>query len=96
VAALIKRAFEQKESGKLTVWGSGKPLRQFCYIEDFCELLLWIALRKERTETIALLPPQEHSIRDLAQCIADELSIPLLEFDASKSDGQYRKTMSHK
>ena len=43
VAALIKRA--SQSTNELLVWGSGQPLRQFCYVGDLCKLTLWVALR---------------------------------------------------
>ncbi len=54
VAALIKRASQSKQ--ELIVWGSGQPLRQFCFAGDICKLVLWIALREQKTTMIALVP----------------------------------------
>ena len=93
VAALIRRASTSKD--KLLVWGSGTPLRQFCFVGDLCKLVLWIAFRPERTETIALLPAEEHSIAEMAQCVASAFNLAGIEFDRSKADGQHRKAMSN-
>ena len=71
VAALIRRASELKENEPLTVWGSGTPLRQFCYAPDLACLLLWAVFDPERhLDPLALLPAEEYSIADLARSIA--------------------------
>jgi len=82
VAALIRRAHEvaEKKGMELSVWGSGKPLRQFCYTPDVALLLLWVTLRKSEVKQsefslIALIPTEEDSIGDLAKCIANEFKI---------------------
>ena len=93
VAALIERAARSKNT--LTVWGTGSPLRQFCFVEDLCKLVMWVILRKERTETIALVPSEEYSIKQLAECVAEEFGIKDIHFDTNKADGQFRKTMSN-
>ena len=70
-AALIRRASELQEGESLTVWGSGKPLRQFCYAPDLALLLLWVTFDPEKhVEPLALLPQEEYSIAELATNIA--------------------------
>ena len=64
----------------MSVWGSGKPLRQFCYTPDLALLLLWVTMRKSEAKQsefslIALIPTEEDSIGDLAKCIANEFKI---------------------
>jgi hypothetical protein len=44
-------------------------------------------LRKERTETIALVPSEEYSIKQLAECVAKEFGIEEILFDTAKADG---------
>ena len=95
-AALIRRASELGEGEALTVWGSGKPLRQFCYAPDLALLLLWVAFDPERhLEPLALLPEEEYSIAELATNIAAQFINQEVSFDTSKADGQYRKCMSN-
>ena len=85
VAALIERSYSCEKS--LDVWGSGSPLRQFCYVVDLCKLILWVLLRDKKSSTIALVPTQENSIKELAECIAAEFGIDQINFDTSKADG---------
>eukprot|EP00353_Schmidingerella_taraikaensis_P006408 CAMPEP_0185580452 /NCGR_PEP_ID=MMETSP0434-20130131/16563_1 /TAXON_ID=626734 ORGANISM="Favella taraikaensis, Strain Fe Narragansett Bay" /NCGR_SAMPLE_ID=MMETSP0434 /ASSEMBLY_ACC=CAM_ASM_000379 /LENGTH=334 /DNA_ID=CAMNT_0028198725 /DNA_START=137 /DNA_END=1140 /DNA_ORIENTATION=- len=97
VAALIRRASELPEGAPLTVWGSGTPLRQFCYTPDLACLLLWVAFDTSvaAEDPLPLLPENEHSIGDLARFIAQEFHGHQVVFDTSKADGQFRKCMSN-
>ena len=77
------------------MWGSGKPLRQFCYTPDLALLLMWVAIRKPRNglqckddfSLISLIPEFENSIAELAQSIGNEFGIENIQFDTSKADG---------
>ncbi len=71
VAALIRRASELKEGESLTVWGSGSPLRQFCFTPDLALLLLWVTFdTRKLQEPLPLIPSEEYTIAELAQTIA--------------------------
>jgi len=95
VAALIRRASELADGEPLTVWGSGQPLRQFCYAPDLALLLLWVTFESVHlAEPLPLLSETEHSIADLARCVASEFGDRQVLFDCSKADGQARKCMS--
>ncbi|CAL1283765.1 unnamed protein product [Larinioides sclopetarius] len=40
---LIHKTYEAKKNGTpLTIWGSGKPLRQFIYSNDLARLIVWV------------------------------------------------------
>ena len=97
VAALIRRASELPQNTPLTVWGSGTPLRQFCYTPDLAVLLLWVALDTavKIDDPLPLLPEEEHSIGELATCIAKQFGDTEVVFDTTKADGQHRKCMSN-
>ena len=79
----------------LEVFGTGEPLRQFCFTPDLALLLLWTLLQPSKVELIALVPEEECTIRKLAETVAKEFGLPETKFDASKADGQFRKTMSN-
>ena len=77
------------------MWGSGKPLRQFCYTPDLALLLIWVAIRKPNNglkckddfNLISLIPESENSIAELAQNIGNEFEISKIFFDTTKADG---------
>ena len=94
IPALIHKCFlAKKENKPFVVWGSGTPLRQFIYSEDLAELILFTLFDTDEKETLILSVSEEDevSIADVAKLIAKEFDYPL-EFDTSKSDGQFKKT----
>ncbi len=80
----------------LTVFGTGKPLRQFIYSEDLAKLIVWTIEHYDSVEPLILsVPPeQEVSIAKVAELIAGEFGLEV-KYDVSKSDGQYKKTASN-
>ena len=45
---LMHKCYLAKQSGSdLTIWGSGKPLRQFIFSRDLAELVVWATLEYE-------------------------------------------------
>ena len=94
IPALIHKCYlAKKENKPFVVWGSGTPLRQFIYSEDLAELILFTLFDTDEKETLILSVSEEDevSIADVAKLIAKEFDYPL-EFDTSKSDGQFKKT----
>jgi len=70
---LIKENPEVPESEKVfTVFGSGKPLRQFVYSLDLAELMIWVLRNYDSVEPIILSvdEAQEVTIYEVAQAIA--------------------------
>mmetsp|Transcript_47866 Transcript_47866/g.95905 ORF Transcript_47866/g.95905 Transcript_47866/m.95905 type:complete len:320 (+) Transcript_47866:13-972(+) len=90
-----------KEKGEnLTVWGSGKPLRQFIFSRDLADCVIWATLVYDGQQSLMLSPDEEDeiSIATLATTVATCMDFPLdkLVFDTSKADGQFKKTVSNK
>eukprot|EP00026_Physarum_polycephalum_P012567 Phypoly_transcript_12889.p1 GENE.Phypoly_transcript_12889~~Phypoly_transcript_12889.p1 ORF type:complete len:201 (+),score=36.12 Phypoly_transcript_12889:488-1090(+) len=84
----------------LTVWGSGKPLRQFIFSEDLAGLIVWVLDKYEDLSQPIILSVGEEdevSIRDVAEMVAEAMNFKgKLVFDTTKSDGQFKKTASNK
>jgi GDP-L-fucose synthase len=100
VPGLIHKAWQAVQSGgKLTIWGTGSPLRQFIHSSDLAQLTLWVAREYTEVDPIILAPDEdsEVSIADVAYMVADAFELPRdrVVFDDSKSDGQYKKTASN-
>jgi len=60
-------------SGKpLTIWGTGKPLRQFIYSRDLARLIVWTLREYRETDPIILAVGEEDeiSIKEAAEKIA--------------------------
>ena len=96
---LIHKAFVAKRDGTpFTVWGTGRPLRQFIYNVDLGELMVWALRNYPETAPIILSVGEEDevSIADAARCVVDGMGFKgELVFDATKSDGQFRKVASN-
>jgi nucleoside-diphosphate-sugar epimerase len=105
VPALIRRFHEAKENklDEVEVWGSGKPMREFLYVDDMAEASLFVhnldlATFLENTEPmlshINVGTGIDITIKDLAENIMDVVGfVGKLVFDPSKPDGTMRKLM---
>jgi len=92
VADLMMRV--QKRPKKLTVWGSGKPTREFLYIDDAVDGIL-ACINAPAGEMINIGSGVETSISSLAKHIlaAFDHRAPVV-LDRTKPDGQPRKVLS--
>lgn len=95
VPGLIHKFYKAKKENKpVTVWGSGKPLRQFIYNYDIGRLIMWVVREYKEVAPVILSVDEkdEVSIGDVANMIADAIDYHNIEYDTSKADGQYKKT----
>uniref|UniRef100_A0A8C0J624 GDP-L-fucose synthase n=1 Tax=Chelonoidis abingdonii TaxID=106734 RepID=A0A8C0J624_CHEAB len=96
---LIHKVYLAKKNGTaLTVWGTGKPRRQFIYSLDLARLFLWVLREYDEVEPIILSVGEEDevSIREAAESIVEAMDFKgELIFDTTKSDGQFKKTASN-
>lgn len=96
VPALIRKIYEAKQAGIDTVdiWGTGKPLREFLYVDDCADALVFLMQRYSGEGHINIGSGEEVSIIELAQTIADVVGFGgRFEFDASRPDGAPRKLL---
>jgi GDP-L-fucose synthase len=93
IPMLIHKLFLAKETKcDFTVWGSGKPLREFIYVKDVARLSEWVLNNYNESEPIILSPSFEISIRDLVDLLVNYFNFKgKVIFDDSKPDGQFRK-----
>lgn len=94
--ALIRKAYEAKQAGNrvMTVWGSGKPLREFMYADDLADACVFLMEQNYDGGLINIGSGQEISIRDLATLICKIVRYEgELVFDVSKPDGTPRKLL---
>uniref|UniRef100_A0A8C6ZVC4 GDP-L-fucose synthase n=1 Tax=Nothoprocta perdicaria TaxID=30464 RepID=A0A8C6ZVC4_NOTPE len=96
---LIHKVYLAKQTGSpLTVWGTGKPRRQFIYSLDLARLFLRVLREYDEIEPIILSVGEddEVSIKEAAETIAEAMDFKgELVFDATKADGQFKKTASN-
>ncbi|KAI3388580.1 hypothetical protein SNEBB_003793 [Seison nebaliae] len=88
----------KKNDDNFIVWGTGKPLRQFIYSRDLANLILWCLDNYKENEPLILAVDEkdEISIKDAAVTIAKAMKYEKdLQFDTTKSDGQFKKTANN-
>ncbi|MBD23069.1 MAG: GDP-fucose synthetase [Alphaproteobacteria bacterium] len=98
-AALIDRFHFAKEKQEKTVlvWGSGKPLREFLFVDDMAEACIFLAESYNSNEPINVGTGKEISIKEFAQLIKKTTSYKgKIIFDKTKPDGIYRKLLNVK
>ncbi|MEM1238306.1 MAG: GDP-L-fucose synthase [Cyanobacteria bacterium P01_H01_bin.26] len=94
--ALMRKFHEAKLANQPTVevWGSGTPLREFLYVDDLAEGLLFLMDHYSGIDFVNIGTGQEVSIKDLALMIQTVVGYKgEIVFDSSKPDGTPRKLM---
>ena len=82
----------KKNKTDFTVWGSGKPLREFIYSKDVARLAEWTLENYEGTEPLIFSGDEEISIKELVDILVAEFKFKgKVIFDESKPDGQSKK-----
>jgi len=98
IPGLIHKCYLAKEQNTdFTLWGTGKPLRQFIYSKDLAKLMVWALREYDDPEPIVFSPAEETSIGEVAEIIQKRMDFKgKLVHDTSKSDGQQQRTVSNK
>lgn len=93
--ALIRKVHEARRSGgPVEVWGSGKPLREFLYVDDCADACIHLMRHYSDAGHVNVGSGQEISIGDLARLVMDVLGYRgELVTDPSKPDGTPRKLL---
>lgn len=90
VPALVRKFCEA--TNNVTVWGTGKPLREFIYSKDVAAIILKLVENYHGTKPVILSPGIEHSIKSLVEIISKAVGFNgEISWDHSKPDGQFRK-----
>jgi len=97
IPSLIRKFFEAHLNRQdVTVWGTGKPLREFTYSKDAANVMWWLLDNYNDENPINIGNTDEISIGDLAQLIGKIIGYKgNIKFDTSKPEGQYRKPTSN-
>jgi GDP-L-fucose synthase len=93
---LIRKFIEAKRSGsgKVALWGSGAPLREFMHAEDFAKAVVFCMDKYDDSKQINVGSGHEVSIKDLATKISDIVGFTgEIIWDSSKPDGTPRKVL---
>ena len=95
----IIQKIQKKPDSDLHLMGTGNPLRQFMFSEDFAKIIIRL-IDVDFFDNVIICPPlnQEYSIKEIAETIGNVMKFQhniIFENNAA-NDGQYRKTASPK
>ncbi len=103
LSALIRKFHEAKlNKGKsVSIWGSGKPLREFLYVDDLADAVLFIlenidakTIYEEGISHLNIGTGKDISINELANLVGGIVGFEgVIMYDSSKPDGTPRKLM---
>lgn len=96
VPALIRRFHEAKErnANSVACWGSGKPLREFLYVDDLADASIFLMNNYEGNETVNVGTGKELTIKELTELVAKVVGYQgKITWDSTKPDGTPRKLL---
>ena len=94
--ALIRRFHEAKETGtpSVAVWGTGTPRREFLYVDDLADALIFLMQNYSEADHINVGCGSDLTILELARLVADVVKYAgNIEIDPSKPDGTMQKLL---
>jgi GDP-L-fucose synthase len=95
VPAMIRKIVEAKrDGGAVSIWGSGTPSREFLYVDDAADAIVFLMQHYDEDAPINIGCGEDVTIRRLAEEIAAALDFAgPFEYDTSKPDGMPRKRL---
>lgn len=105
IPALIRRFHEAKlaNSAVVTAWGTGKPMREFLYVDEMAEASIFVMSLDNLSYQCETEPMLSHinvgsgtdcSIKELTETVAKVIGYHgRIDWDAAKPDGAPRKLM---
>ena len=94
--ALIRKFAEAKANNQASVevWGTGKPLREFLYVDDMADACVFLLENYNGEEHVNVGTGKELTIRQLAEMIQKIVGFKgQLKFNSEKPDGTMRKLL---
>ncbi len=96
VPALIRKIYEAKIEGKesITLWGSGKPIRDILFSDDFADAVVYLMNDYDGNEYFNIGMGEDHTIKEFAELIADIHGYKgEIKWDTTRPDGMYKKQL---
>ena len=94
IPAMLRKMHEARVGGadRVTLWGSGTPLREFLHVDDLADALLFLMASYSGESHVNVGVGNDLTIRELAEMMRDVVGFQgELVFDRSKPDGTPRK-----
>ena len=96
IPALIKKCVDAIKTGEkeIIVWGTGRPTREFLYVEDAAQGILLAAEKYNKSDPVNIGAGFEIPIKDLVDLIVNLSGFKgEIVWDTSKPDGQPRRML---
>ena len=96
--ALLRKIHEAKinRSPSITIWGTGKPRREFMYVDDLADACLFLMQEYDKPGIINVGVGYDVTILELAQLIKSIVAYDgAIEHDLTEPDGTPRKLMDN-
>ncbi len=97
IPALILKIHDAVKQGlsEVAIWGSGTPRREFLYVDDLADALVFMVTRYSDDGHLNIGTGADITIRELAESIAEVIGYEgEFRYDRSKPDGTPRKLLS--
>jgi GDP-L-fucose synthase len=98
MGVLIKKFADavKEDKREVVVWGTGRPRREFLYVDDFVEASRFLMEQYDGGEMVNIGPGSDVTIKELAEMIAGITGFKgNITFDPSKPDGTMQKLLSN-
>lgn len=98
MGALIEKIEQAVREGQeeVSLWGTGRPRREFIYVEDFVQAALLLMDRYDGEEMINAGCGYDITIKDLAETVAEIIGFKgRIIFDPSRPDGARHKLLDN-
>ena len=96
IPALIRKVYEAYRcgGGPVEIWGTGEPLREFLYVDDAADALVFLMERYAEEDIINVAGGEVVRIRELAELVAEVVGYRGgFRFDTERPDGMPRKQL---
>ncbi len=97
VAGIIRKVHAAKATGAgpVEIWGTGKPRREFLFVDDAADALVFLMEQYSSEFPINVAGGEDVSIGELAELVAEVVGYRGgFRFDLSRPDGMPRKALS--
>ena len=96
LAALLRKIYHAKitDSKKIEVWGTGKPRREFLYVDDLADAILFLLRNYNSSMPINVGTSKDISITELALKISKIMDYKIeINYNTTMPDGTYLKRL---
>lgn len=94
--AMIRKLHEAKinNAANVVLWGTGSPKREFLYVDDLANALVFLMEKYDESEIINIGTGEDISIKDLAEMIQRTVGYEgVIQWDIDKPNGTPRKLL---